>query len=331
MINNQQMSSFLDAHKKRYGIEQTKSAFYKIAKNNQQQAALQINQATLTFPTLYVLIPEIQALSMYNVLNTRNAYAVQFCAKILHDDSLAQPIQIQPATREQKYHVLKWMFVTGWQEDGLCNQFDHILDIVTAVLIKQYKDQSILPTIVHEIFERNQKGFLVHDLVWNFYQARNPNALKLVARYLQSSNPEDVKLACEILHFTPEIEQEVPGNPHSKYEAYLNWFQENQPYFYFSGESMQCSSEPEAFKIDLDAKYLTKSRPAASNKKIHPLNKFEQEQLKQFKNVQDPDQKLLSNYSCRMHSLNPQLWNQWMHSDIHQQLQAAKSQEGNAQ
>lgn len=324
MPNNQQSTSFLDAYKKNHGIDRTKEKFLEIGQKNSKQALLQINHQALTFPTLYVLIPEIEELCLYNMLNLRNSHAIQVCSKILQDDSLTQHMKDQPITKEQKHHVLKWMFTTGWREDGLCNQFDHILDIVTAVLIKQYKDHSILPTVVYEIFERNRKGLLIHDLIWNFYQARNPNALTLIASYLRSNNQEDVQLACEILHYTPEIEKEIHGNPHNKFASYQRWFRENQPYFYFSNESMQCSSEPEAFKVDLDAKYLSKP-----TKK--PLNSFEQKQLQQFKQEQDYDQKLLANYSSRMHSQNPQLWNRWIHSDIHQQLQTIKRQEGNVQ
>lgn len=325
MTNNPQMTSFLDAYKKSHGIYPLKSAFYNTGKVNRQKAAMQLNHAHLTFPTLYVLIPEINALDLYDMLNFRNAEAIWTCAKILSDDTLAQRLSVQQASDEQKYPVLKWMFITGWQEDGLNNQFDYILDIITAVLIKKYKDQGTLPTIVHEIFERSRKGLYIHDLVWNFYQARNPNALKLVAQYLRSNNEQDVKLAREILHFTSETEREVPGNPNNQYVAYLSWFQENQPYFYFSGESMQYSSEPEAFKVNLEAKYLSKkTSPDSLNNQLNP---FEQEKIGQFQQIPSHDRKLLANYSCRYHDQNPQQWNQWMRYDIHQQLKTVKSQE----
>lgn len=324
MTYNQQTVSFLDVYKKDNGIDQLKNNFYNTGKQNKQTAAAQINHPNLTFPTFYVLISEIDALSLYNLLNFRNAAAIQICSRFLRDDVMGKKVSIRPVTNEQQYPVLKWMFTTGWQEDGLSNQFDQILDIATGILIKKYNDQSTLPTIVHEIFERNRKGLFIHDLIWNFYQARNLDALKLVAQYLRSSDPQDVKLACAILHFTPEREQDVHGDPQNKYDSYLSWLQENQPYLYFSGESLQYSSEPDAFKVNLNAKYLAKKESAAAQ----PLNSFEQKKLGQFRQIQDHDRKLLAKYSCRMHDHNPQQWNQWMRADIQQQLQTAKGQEG---
>ena len=326
-MNNRQMVSYLDAYKSSHDIDQLKKNFYSLGEKDRQKAAAQINDPNLTFPTLYTLLAEIDALELYPLLSLRNTTALRICSKALREDTLTAHLHTEnQVSNEQTYHVLKWMFDTGWKEDGLSNQFDQVLDVTTATLIKKYKDSSILPTVVSEIFERNRKGCYIHDLVWCFYETRNPNALKLAARYLRSENPEDVKLASELLHYTSEEEEEVHGNPERKYESYLNWFKENQPYLYFTGENLQCSSEPQAFKVDLDAKYLSKNRQTASQKKPYSLTKFEQEKLEQFHQTKDSDRKLLAKYSKQMYSKNPQQWKEWMHADINQQVKYAKGQ-----
>ncbi len=332
MMNNRQMVSYLDAYKSSHDIDQLKKTFYSLGEKDRKRAAAQLNDPNLTFPTFYTLLPEIDTLDLYPLLNLRNTTACKVCSKALRNEVLAEHLNTaSQATNEQNYHVLKWMFNTGWREDGFSNQFDQVLDVTTALLIKKYKDQSILPTVVNEIFERNRKGYYIHDLVWCFYETRNPYALKLAARYLRSNNPEDVKLASELLHYTSEEEEEIHGNPERKYESYLNWFQENQPYLYFTGENLQCSSEPRAFKVDLDAKYLSKKRLSASQKKPYSLTKFEQEKLEQFHQTKDSDRKLLAKYSKQIYSKNPQQWKEWMHADINQQVKYAKGQGREAQ
>lgn len=332
MMNNRQMVSYLDAYKSSHDVDQLKRVFYSLGEKDRKKAAAQLNDPNLTFPTLYTLLPEIDALDLYPLMNLRNTTALKICFKTLREDALAEHLHTEnQVSNEQTYHVLKWMFYTGWREDGLSNPFDQVLDATTALLIKKYKDQSILPTVVSEIFERNRKGYYIHDLVWCFYETRNPNALKLAARYLRSNNPEDVKLASELLHYTSEEEEEIHGNPEKKYESYLNWFQENQPYLYFTGENLQCSSEPRAFKVDLDAKYLSKKRQSANRKSPYSLTKFEQEKLEQFHKTKDSDRKLLAKYSKQMHSNNPQKWKEWLHADIDQQVKYAKGQGREAQ
>ncbi|HEY5588621.1 MAG TPA: hypothetical protein VIK86_06665, partial [Candidatus Paceibacterota bacterium] len=97
------------------------------------------------------------------------------------------------------YSVLKGMFERGVVQNGQSNDNDELLDATATLLIKIHKDKTILPIIVDMIFFRNRKGLFTHDLIWAFFQAREPNSLMLIANYLNSEDMNDVKLACKLL------------------------------------------------------------------------------------------------------------------------------------
>ena len=100
---------------------------------------------------------------------------------------------------------------------------------------KVYNDKTILPTIVDTIFFRNRKGLFTHDLIWAFFQARDPYSLMLIANYLYSEDIKDVKLACKLLDFVPSIDMTMGKDSKKQYRDLFYWLEENYPLFIFYG------------------------------------------------------------------------------------------------
>ncbi|MEM1485916.1 hypothetical protein V6615_13740 [Oscillospiraceae bacterium PP1C4] len=323
--------SSLDQIRLDQGTEQLKRIFYRLGETQKQQATFYINEGTLSFPSLFVLIPEIDALNLYDKLNPRNITAIKACAKIAGNQALHVPAEQSPSENsDMLYPVLKWMLKTGAAEDGLCNEYDKVMDGAASILIKTYQDQTNLPIIVDLIFIRNRKGHLIHDLVWCLFQARTPYTLNLIAGYLRSADPQDTKLARKLLHFASVQENAKGAALHNQYEAYLSWLKENYAFLYFTGESFQCTSDPEPWSVDLDAKYLCKGRAPADRNPLNPLTEFEQSCLHQFHEAGDEEKKLLSKYSNKMHNENIESWNKWMQYDLNTKIQIAKGSLGGA-
>ncbi|MCJ7691677.1 MAG: hypothetical protein MUO60_20530, partial [Clostridiaceae bacterium] len=80
-------------------------------------------------------------------------------------------------------------------------------------------------------------------------------SLMLIANYLYSDDPRDIKLACKLLDSVPFIDITTSRDSKDKYMDFFYWLKENYPFLYFTGESFQRTSNPIPFKIDLDAKY----------------------------------------------------------------------------
>ena len=95
--------------------------------------------------------------------------------------------------RKITYPDLKEIFEICLLNRDISDEHDEILDVTASLLIKTHNDKTILPTIVDTIFSRNRKGLFNHDLIWAFFQARDPYSLMLVANYLNSEDTEDRK------------------------------------------------------------------------------------------------------------------------------------------
>lgn len=309
----------LDKIRIQYGNDRLINFFDELALGDRQRAIRLINDKRLSFYTLFILLPEIENLNLYESLNQRNIVCLKKCGKILKDDSLTANINTYTDIDENTdYSVLKWMFKTGYINDGFNNEYDQILDITASVLIKKYNDISILPIIVDMIFERNKKGYFIHDLVWAFFQSRNPYTLQLIADYLLSLNKKDIELARKLLNI------ESNENNKKQYESYILDLRENYPFLYFTGESFQLTSKPVFFRVDLNAKYLCKKiSPYAKNQEL-AISKREHEQLKNFSKLNVDEKILLSRYSFMIHRRNIQFWHRWMKLPINEQIDLVK-------
>ncbi|HEY8805293.1 MAG TPA: hypothetical protein VIM42_09365 [Clostridium sp.] len=206
--------------------------------------------------------------------------------------------------REITYPVLKAMFEGGLARHGLSNEHDEFLDVTALLLIKIHKDKTILPTIVDMIFFRNREGLFTHDLIWAFFQARDPYSLMLIANYLESDDLNDVKLACKLLDFVPSIDMTIEKDNKKQYMDLFYWLKENYFFLHFTGESFQRTSKPIPYIVALNSKYLCRQVSIDTGKPLIPLTKKENNLLSHFNNLGEYNKLLLSNHSLRIYYEN---------------------------
>ena len=223
------------------------------------------------------------------------------------------------------YPILKAMFEGGIAQNGLNNEQDEFLDVASLLLIKVHKDKTILPIIVDMIFSRNREGLFTHDLIWAFFQARDPYSLMLIANYLGSEDINDVKLACKLLDFVPSIDMTTGKCSKKQYKAFFYWLEENYPFLYFTGESFQRTSKPIPYIVALDAKYLCKQVSLFTGKPFIPYTEKENNLLGYFNVLDKSNKLLLSKFSLRIHNENIYLWKSWINHSIIRQISIAKA------
>lgn len=325
-MNNWQSLSALDQIRVRQGAMRLRQIFRGLARRNRQEALLYINDEKLQFPTLYILMPEIEALDLYKDLNQRNIVALTNCAKILDDEALGSCVMpFAPQDDDTGRQSLQWMFKTGakWQGAEKDAAYDAIIDGVVAVLTRIHKDKTVLPEVSELIFKRNRQGYFIHDLVWGFFQAFDPEALKLVAKYLLSANAKDVELACKLLHLPIPQEAGRGEEKRKMYEDYLAWLEENNPFLFFTKEHFHLTSDPNPVEVDLAAKYVCKRISPQNKKLLEPLSDEEQRSIQVFKKIPPQEQKALSDYSYKIHQEDPSLWHQWLRKQLGEQIKIA--------
>lgn len=227
--------------------------------------------------------------------------------------------------KEIGYFVLRGMFERGVTQNHQSNDNDEFVDTIAALLIKVHKDKTILPIVVDMIFFRNRKGLFTHDLIWAFFQARDPNSLMLIANYLSSKDVNDVKLACKLLDFVPYIDMGMERNGKDKYVDIFNWLNENYPFLYFTGDSFQRTSNPKPYIVAIDAKYMCRRVSLYTGNPLITYSDKEKNLLGYF-NILDEDNKLfLSKCSNKIYYENIYLWKAWISHSIINQIGIAET------
>lgn len=305
------------------GTDRLKVFFHRLCKTDIQKALQLVNSKSLHYASLFILQPEIEKLDLFYGLNSRNKIALEITSEILTGKESTSVIKSLLSNYIQLIHsVLKWMFETGARYDGLNNQYDKVLDTTAALLINVYRDKTVLPVIADITFERYKKGFFIHNLVWTFFEARDPLSLILVAERLDSKYPKEVELACKLLNFVPGIDR---SNPHIRHISFLNWLQENALFLYYTGESFQQKSNPKPYAVSLEAKYLCTAVSCDTGKILKHLTREEHELLHEFNKLNNKTKVLLSDFSFMMHCKNIHSWNVWLHYPISHQIKVAEA------
>ncbi|MDR3645286.1 MAG: hypothetical protein P4M02_09470 [Clostridia bacterium] len=323
-------TGYLDRIRIRSGNEAIKAGFLKTGQSSREKAAAQMNQSGLRFATLFILWPEIDALSLDADLIPRNRTALAFCRRILRGAELSSDPGESSGGRDEPTHsALKWMFLTGAQDDGLSNEFDQMMDVAASHLIRTFHDADILPELVRMIFRRNRKGYYIHDLVWALFSSRDPRILSLIARYLRSQGSKDAALAAKLLKNTP-LEEAGAAAQNRGYAPYLSWLSENQPYLYFTQDGFHQSSDPTLCSVDLGAKYLCRKISPQDRQPSDSFSQSDYSHLDAFRQREEAEMALLAKYSHRLHRTNAAHWNKWMEYPIEQQIQIARKRLGGA-
>lgn len=308
------------------GVDACKIRFQQILENSQKNTAVRLlNDKSLRFPTLFVLKPQIDEENLAGKLNGKIKAALLICDKVLEEKKSLPGGGISYNDQNVR-SAFFWIFRTGADSDGLNNDYDEIMDLCASVLTRRYHDKTILPALSRLIFHRNRKKGYLHDLIWAFFQSHDPNSMQYIAPYLRSSNNRDRDLARLLLHL-PDV-GDNPNEKERQYRTFMNWLRENNPYLYFTGETLQSSNQPEICGVDLGAKYLGKQISPKKHQPLNPLTKREADTLSCFAQAEQSDKAMLSDYSKKMQRQNPAYWKRWISLPLEKQLQIVKENTG---
>jgi hypothetical protein len=314
--NQNPPTPYLDSVREKYGGEELRRVFYLLHSADPVQAAQLINESSVSFATLYALLPEIAKLGLQTSLNARNAVA-----HALTKDLLAHNHTPAFRYKSEEYPVLGWMFHTGCKELYLGDAYDELMDLTALILTREYADTSCMQPLEELIFARHRLGRYTYDAEWAFFGCGEPQCIALAAKRLLSKNARDVQQARRLLRFIPCFE--VTGeSPAQEYQCVMRWLSANKAYLYYTGEGSQKSFNPCPFRVSLEHKYLQRLPDAADEAALPTLARF---------NALPKQQKeSLSDYSHALHRQNPAQWQRWMQASLDDQVKTVMSVTGGA-
>lgn len=313
--------SFLDEIRKNEGNEPCKAVFKDICEKDKARAGLLLNDRRLTFPCLWLLMPQIEALQLDRGLSPRSAMALRIVRAISKLPSREDDVLSRRS--DMAYAALKWILETGYAEDGLSEEYEELMEVVISVLISTYQDMKALPIALDMLFTRNRMGHNIHHLVWAAFQSRSPQVLKLIAQRMGSPDDHDARLACNLLGIVTPDGCEA-AEMQKQYERFMKWLTENDPYLYFTGESFQFASRPAFYRVDQERKYIHRGTPSYDQRPIAPADESERNALAAFSVLGDDEKTLLSEYSHKIHQQNLPEWKAWVRRPIDEQINTAK-------
>jgi hypothetical protein len=323
-MENLSAISFLDRIRLNDGDKRLKDYYGSLVKTNIGKAINLVNDENLCFTSLFILQSDIKNNNLCANLDKNKKIAMEIINEVL-DDEPSDNMEFVSTHYAQNIHSsLKWILETGYMDDGLNDDFDEIMDRAAAVLIKVYRDKTILPAIAELIFRRNKKGFFIHDLVWAFFEARDIHSLFILAGFLNSGDLKDNELCCRLLNFIPEMEMRS-GNGEDRYSSFNRWVEENSYFLHYKGESFQQSGRPMAYEIVLEAKYLCKIVSVDTGSPLNPYNEHEYTLIDEFNKLERDTKLLLADFSFKLHNRNTARWRKWLRLPMKEQLRIAET------
>jgi hypothetical protein len=311
------------------GIGQCKNIFYEAYKKNPQNAAALLNDQHLTFSCLFILMPQIKLLRLHSLLNLQNTTAIKIVNRILRYEEAPDRNNNFTFWGNNAQPVLKWIIETGGLEDGLEDEdrddYEEVLDICASVLINVYKDVSILPVVTDMLFHRYKRGGNIHTLVWSVFSIHEPAVLSLIAEHLRSPDKREAELACNLLNFKTEENRDLSAECQEKYEAYLQWIEENHLFLSFTDESLQFASNPVFCKVDLDRKYVHKANSSHMGQVAAISESMEEKCLQAFAPLSREEKTELADYSYKMYNQDVSQWGEWIQLPVDEQLKTNKT------
>jgi hypothetical protein len=318
---NTNFRSVLDNLRAANGTEGLRSYYSGLLKKDRSKALDMINNQQLSFGTLFAIRHELSQYAVTRELDVKYQKAL----KIAEDLTGNKVRRLNSNFRSDDDHtasVLRWMIETGGLEDDLGKQYDRLMEFSAALLIKRFKDISVLAQIAEMFFSRHRKGKYIHDLVWAFFEGRSVDSILIIAKWLNSYNIKDRELAYKLLSFIPALSPLNIPDPYG-YTRALVWLQENKPFVYYTGESLHQSSSPIHFKVSRIAKYLCRPISVDTAEPLFPFNEFEKRLADSFKNLPDSQQQLLADFSYMLYRRNIYQWHTFLRLDVNEQLALA--------
>lgn len=318
--------SYLEDFRKSNDLSEFLKLFRKLIYTNKKKTIEIINDEEVNFGFLFSVQSEIFNLDLLQSLNYRNTLALKIIREIKRNEKkILNSIQLISDKNDAIHSSLKWMLVTGHRDDGMSNEYDELLDHISIILAKIYRDKSILPILVDMIFTRYNKDRFVHDLIWAFFECNDPKSLFLVVDKLKSRDLKDIELANKLLRFIPSINESHHNERNNTYIDSVNWLNQNSLFLHYTGENFQETKSPSSYVVDLEAKYIC--RKLSDNNMRHPngANSKENKILKEFRKLDIKNRKLLSDFSFLLYKQDESLWKLWLKAPITKQIMIASS------
>ncbi len=300
-----------------------RDAFYNLYKQDKGAALRALNDDRLSFPPLYALRPEITKLGLESQLSGRNYLALELSKELASNMHYTQYESIP----EDK-SVLIWMFKTGCAETDFGDEYDNIMDLTAALLIKVHNDKSCLRELCGMIFSRHRSGLFTYDAEWAFFECGDPECIAITAEYLLSKDHRDVILARRLLHFLPCIDDTDPDAA-AQHRRVMQWIKQNKPYLYYTGENGLLCGDPCRFRVSLESKYLQKPLYAGSGG--NSLSPRERQKAMVFSALDEQTKSMLGECSGKLHKESPQKWASWINAPMKTQIESVERIVGRGQ
>ncbi len=306
----------LDSIRENEGAKKCAAVFTAACRRGGGTATALINNSR-AFPTLFILMPQIERFRVYPYLDKlkRTAYAIT--NQILNSKNSG----LLSEKKDNEHAALRWILETGHNE-FINGEYDEVLDIASSVLINLYEDKSVLPLAADMIFARSRAGRNIHGLTWAFFHCCDPETIRLVAQRMDSE--EDSELARSLLGIAPDVSATARG---LKSEDFMKWYDENKDYLYFTDESFNYKSNPALYGVDLERKYLGRETATHRMEPVVPADSGEADTLAVFRQLDGSEQSALSEYSSKI-SGDKTRWRMWMALPLSEQLQEARQNRG---
>jgi hypothetical protein len=321
-VSNTGKIGFLDNIRLNNGNDSLKNYFHDLIINNSDKAVELINDENLHYCSLYILQLELEAFGLKKRLNGRNRMALRITRDISARDSEDMRL-LTHGRNTDTLDTLKWILGTGCADDGLTSDYEAIMEHTAILLSRTYRNTELLDKIEEMIFSRNRKGLFVHYLIWAFFEARSTYCLTLLANRLRSPEKSDVELAKRLLGFIPAIAEGSGADGMTLFREAANWIQENQPFLYYTGESLHQTGTPQHYDISREAKYLCSPVSAEDGSLLRPADNNQRSLADAFNKLDKDSKKLLSDCSYLLYRKNIHQWNTWMNLPIEGQIRLA--------
>lgn len=322
---NDKPLSLLDNIRISNGEQELRNFFRRQFKIDYAGATEMLNDKNLHFSTLYVLKDELPKKTIERELDPTYRRAL-LLARLLsgnyHGKQRESLKIIEKRLRSEKdvYEpALRWIVGTGGQEDNLGSKYEQIMERAAALLIKSYGDTTQLPALAEIIFARNRRKALIHELVWTFFEACNPDSLKLLASRLNSSDVRDAQLAKKLLSFIPGIADNSLNTRLSPYSTVSGWLDENKPFLCYTGESLHLSNMPMPYSVSQSAKYLCHPVSIHTGRPLMRYLPDENKKLSVFEKLPEERQQQLAAFSWFLYRRNIYQWNKWIRLSVNEQ------------
>ncbi|MFD2616757.1 hypothetical protein [Terrilactibacillus laevilacticus] len=288
------------------GIKELKKEWQTLYSTNKDYAIQLINDQALEFPTLFLLLHELEVRKDSVDLNDRNQIVINHISNVLRGTDYG-------LTNESPFHdqhdtiVTSFLWILETGSDSI-----HSLDYIqvidsTAIQVLLTFHQDYLQQLIRLLFFRNRHKSQRHYLLWAIYELGDPTVLLHFSNYLLSEYLTDRKYAKQLLSFIPEVQS---ASAEETFDVFVNWYEHNSPYLVYTGETNDVSPEHHPFRINYAAKYLGKPISHKTGNPLLRLSSTDVRNYRYFVQLSKQEQMTLAEKSLELRLQERSKWKQ---------------------